>query len=161
MAKAPRNKKIATTPEPAPKLTAKGKPLKKRGRTNANNLKNGSRMTRLVLGNLPPNMWRISKEAREYRRMLEEAVMKEYGAISQEQHHIIDEAATAEQHAGVCRWLMRNRLETMSVGDISRCSEQIVKSKTARNKAVRLLKLAHDQGQDIIARLYSGEEEIA
>ena len=53
--------------------------------------------------------------------------------------HLIDEAASAEVHASVCRWLLRTRLEKMTVGDIARCSEQIVKAKAARNRAVERL----------------------
>ena len=55
--------------------------------------------------------------------------------------HLIDEASAAEVHASVCRWLLRTRLEKMTVSDVARCSEMIVKAKTMRNRAVERLDL--------------------
>ena len=52
--------------------------------------------------------------------------------ISATDAHLIDEATTAEVHAAICRWLLRTRIDKMTVGDIARCSEQVVKAKTAR-----------------------------
>lgn len=106
---------------------------------NLNSMRNGGKLTRLTLGELPKTMRRQTQQARKYRRGLEALVMDSKGQVNATDAHLIDEAATAEVHASVCRWLLRERLETMSVSDIARCSEQILKSKTIRNKAVERL----------------------
>lgn len=66
---------------------------------------------------------------------------KSFDGASIQDAHLVDEAATAETHGGVCRWLLRQRLETMSTTDIAKCSEQILKAKTIRNKAVEKLNI--------------------
>jgi len=108
---------------------------------NLNAAKTGGGITRLTLGELPNTMRRQLQNARKYRRFVEGLVVEAHGGVSATQAHLIDEAAAAEVHASVCRWLMRTRLEKMSVADIARCSEQILKSKTIRNKAIERLKL--------------------
>lgn len=105
-----------------------------------NGLKNGTSM-RLTLGTLPLTMRRQAKNALAYRRALETCVEAAKGEITITDAHLIDEATNAELHAIVCKWLLRTRLETMSVSDIARCSEQILKSKTIRNKAIQQLQL--------------------
>jgi hypothetical protein len=109
--------------------------------TNLNASTNGTRLTRLTLGELPLKMRRQTQQARKYRRQLEALVIDAKGEVNSTDAHLIDEAATAEVHAAVCRWLLRDRLDKMSVADVSRCSEQILKAKTIRNKAVERLKL--------------------
>jgi hypothetical protein len=106
-----------------------------------NAVRNGSRITRLVLGELPLTMRRQTTAARKYRRSLEALVAEAKGEVDAAAAHLIDEAAAAEVHASVCRWLLRTRLDDMSVSDIFRCSEQILKSKSIRNRAVERLKL--------------------
>lgn len=108
---------------------------------NINASKNGTRLTRLTLGELPQTMRRQLQNARKYRRYLESCCLEAHSQVNDTQAHLIDEATTAEVHASVCRWLLRTRLETMKASDICRCSEQILKSKTTRNKAVERLKL--------------------
>ena len=108
---------------------------------NLNSMKNGTRITRLVLGTLPTTMRRQTKNALAYRRDLEALVLDVRGEVNVSDAHLIDEACNAELHASVCRWLMRTRLEKMSVSDVTRCSEQVLKSKTIRNKAVECLEL--------------------
>ena len=63
------------------------------------------------------------------------------GQVNITDAHLIDEAAQAEVHSSVCRWILREKLATMTPSDIARCSEQILKAKTARNKAVERLQL--------------------
>jgi hypothetical protein len=86
-------------------------------------------------------MRRQTQQARKYRRGLEALVVAAKGQVDAADAHLIDEAAAAEVHASVCRWLLRTRLDDMSVSDISRCSEQIVKAKALRNRAVERLGL--------------------
>jgi len=109
-----------------------------------NGVTTGTRMTRLTLGLLPKTMARQLQNARKYRRRLEAAVEDVKGSISVYDAHLIDEAANAEVHASVCKWLLRTRLETMTVAEISACSAQVLKSKTIRNKAVEQLDLERE-----------------
>lgn len=118
----------------------KGKSGPKHGNLNAS--RNGTRVSRLTLGELPQTMRRQLQNARKYRRELEALVLNAHGEINATHAHLVDEAAAAEVHASVCRWLLRTRLEKMSTADVARCSEQILKAKTIRNKAVERLKLA-------------------
>ena len=106
-----------------------------------NATRNGSKLTRLTIGELPLTMRRQTQQARKYRRLLEALVIEAKGEVNAMDAHLIDEAAGAEVHASVCRWLLRTRLERMTVTDIARCSEQILKAKTTRNKAVERLGL--------------------
>jgi len=108
---------------------------------NLNALKNGSKMTRLTLGELPLTMRRQTQNARKYRRFLEATTLEAHGEVNVTHAHLIDEATNAEEHASVCRWLLRTRLETMKASDIASCSERILKAKTIRNKAVKQLNL--------------------
>jgi len=68
--------------------------------------------------------------------------------------HHIDAAATHEQHGAVCRWLLRQRIETMATPDIIKCSQAIAQAKDARNRAMTLLGLNRNTQSDIIATLY-------
>ncbi len=111
----------------------------KRGNLNAT--KHGGSLTRLTLGELPQTMRRQTQAARKYRRGLEALVVEAKGQVDATDAHLIDEAASAEVHAAVCRWLLRTRIDKMSVSDVARCSEQIVKAKAVRNRAVERLRL--------------------
>ena len=108
---------------------------------NLNASKNGTTISRLTLGELPSTMRRQLQSARKYRRYLEDLTVAVHGEVNATQAHLIDEATTAEVHASVCRWLLRTRLDTMKPGDIAKCSEQILKAKTVRNRAVERLQL--------------------
>lgn len=104
-----------------------------------NAMKTGTRF-RLTIGELPKVMKRQVANVRKYRRELEALVAEANGGtVDAHAAHLIDEACQAETHSAICRWLLRTRLDTMSVSDITRCSEQILKAKTARNKAVERL----------------------
>jgi hypothetical protein len=96
---------------------------------NLNTARSGKHLTRLTLGELPLTMRRQTQNARKYRRGLEALVVEAKGSVNTTDAHLIDEAAAAEVHASVCRWLLRTRLDTMSVSDVARCSEQILKAK--------------------------------
>lgn len=119
-----------------PAKERRGPPL-----ANINASANGSRISRLTLGELPNKMRRQLQNARKYRRYLESLCVDAHGEVNATHAHLIDEAAAAEVHASICRWLLRQRLEKMSTSDITRCSEQIMKAKTVRNKAIERLKL--------------------
>jgi len=119
--------------------------------TNAGRV-NKWRIERLAIGNYPAGMRRLLSDGRAYRRSLETIVENQKGIITTLDAHLIDEAVACEMHAGVCRWLLREKLSKMSPGDIASCSEKIVKVKTARNKAIKQLGL--DEEPDVIATLY-------
>ena len=108
-----------------------------------NALRNGSRvnLNRLTVGELPSKMIAVKREGRAYRRGLEAAVVKSKGEISLTDAHLIDTASAAVIQAGVCRWLLRNRIETMTTADIRGTQADIVKAKERRDAAVRLLQL--------------------
>lgn len=125
------------------------------------NVPNRGDVYRLVLGDLPKSMKRVTEMGRKYRRMLEAVVLHEKGQVSLTDAHLIDEATQAELHAAVCRWIMNRRYNDMSVKDLRECSSQIVKAKTARNQAVAALQLERDRSELIIEALYTvpGREE--
>jgi hypothetical protein len=108
---------------------------------NMNGLKTGRKVKRLTVGELPASMVAIKREGRAYRRELEAAVVGAKGEIGLTDSHLIDTAAAATIQAGVCRWLLRNRIETMSVSDIRGAMSDIVKAKERRDAAVRALQL--------------------
>lgn len=110
---------------------------------NKNALKNGSRlrMKRLVVGELPTTMIAVKREGQQYRRDLEATVMECKGEINTTDAHHIDTASAATIQAGICRWLLRNKLETMSTSDIRGCTGDIVKAKERRDASVKSLAL--------------------
>ena len=108
---------------------------------NLNALKTGTRMRRLTLGLLPRPLQRQLANVRMYRRELESIVLEARGAVNTVDAHWIDEACAAETHAAICRWLLRHRFDKMTVVEMTRCSEQILKSKAVRNRAVQQLNL--------------------
>jgi hypothetical protein len=122
---------------------------------NLNAVVNGVHISRLTVGELPQTMRRQLQNARKYRRGIEGGVVAKYGGINLTQAHLIDEAVNAEVHASVCRWLLRTRITTMSTSDITRCSEQILKAKTIRNRAIERLKL--DVENDPWANAFNGD----
>lgn len=111
-----------------------------------NALKNGRTLgrTRLTVGELPSKMISVKREGRDYRRNLEGPVMELLGLskpqeIPAMEAHYIDTATAATIHAGICRWLLRNRLEKMSVSDIRGCGDGILKAKQVRDTSVKAL----------------------
>jgi hypothetical protein len=61
--------------------------------------------------------------------------------ISDDDNHSINLAVAATGVAGINRWLLRNRLDTMSITEIRGCSQDILKAKQVRNAAVKQLGL--------------------
>jgi hypothetical protein len=116
-------------------------------KNNLNALRTGQGLRRLTLGELPATMRRQTQQARKYRRGLEQLVMEKHGEVSATHAHLIDEAAAAEVHACVCRWLLRTKLKDMSPSDIARCSAEIPKAKSTRNRAVERLKLDAEENR--------------
>jgi hypothetical protein len=125
---------------------------------NLNAARNGTRL-RLPIGELPVTMRRQTQAARKYRRQLEARVREEKGPISASDAHLINEAATAEIHASVCLWLLRTKLDGMTVADVVKCSGEILKARTARNRAVAALDLDRDPIDDAITALYSKPDD--
>jgi hypothetical protein len=104
-------------------------------------LKNGTGITRLSLGELPLKMRQQLVAARKYRVALEQLTVEAKGQVNATDAHLIDEAAGAEIHASVCRWLLRTKIDTMSVSDIAKCSAEVMRARGARNRAVERLGL--------------------
>ena len=118
-------------------------PTRKRGAPvgNTNALRNGSRVDRkrLVVGELPKKMIAVKREGRAYRREIEAVVLEAKGQINTLDAHYIDTAAAATIQAGICRWLLRHKLEEMTVSDVRGCTSDIVKAKERRDAAIRAL----------------------
>jgi hypothetical protein len=106
---------------------------------------NGCGMMRLSLGEFPAKLRRLTREARRYRRGLESLVPLAKVDVSDPLTqariaHLIDAAASAEGHASLCRWLLRDRHASMKDQDVIKASEQNLKAKILRNReAERLL----------------------
>jgi hypothetical protein len=110
---------------------------------NLNAARNGTRLDikRLTVGELPATMVAIKREGRSYRRDLEAEVLRVKGEINTVDSHLIDTAAAATIQAGICRWLLRHKIKTMSTSDIRGCTSDIVKAKERRDAAVKALNL--------------------
>ena len=108
---------------------------------NVNGLTSGASVKRLTVGELPSKMIAVKREGRAYRREMEAAVVAIKGEIGITDAHLIDTASAAVIQAGVCRWLLRNRIDTMNTSDIRGCQTDIVKAKERRDAAVRALGL--------------------
>jgi hypothetical protein len=120
----------------------KGKSGPARG--NLNGLKNGSKLglKRLTVGELPKQLISVRREGRAYRRAIEAEVLRARGGeISATAAHHIDTASAATIHAGICRWLLRNKIGEMTTSDILACSREITKAKQARDAAIKALEL--------------------
>lgn len=117
--------------EPAPKGT--------RDIVAINALRNGAKIARLAIGNLPRPLRRVAGEMRRYRRDLEDILLAVKGEVSPIDAHHISAAVAHEQHAAICRWLLCHRFGTMATADIVKCSASIAHAKAARNASVRVL----------------------
>jgi hypothetical protein len=131
---------------------------------NKNALRHGGKLnaSRLTVGLLPRTMISVKREALAYRRAIEAKVVEAKGEIGLTDAHLVDTAASATMQAGICRWLLRNKIGTMSVADIRACSSDIVRAKERRDAAVRLLNLDKppaDPWQQIDARIISANGE--
>lgn len=104
-------------------------------------VKNGATLARLAVGNLPKSLKGIETKIRVYRRELENLVIEVKGEVSPDDAHVIDLAATAELHSHICRKLLRDKWDDMTIRDIETCSASIVKHKERRNRAVAQLGL--------------------
>lgn len=112
------------------------------------------RVARLPIGCLPKPLRRVQSAACRYRRTLEAAVFARHKGVDDVQSHLINEAVYHEIHAGICRWLLNSRLETMATADVVACSKAMTTAKKERNKVVRDLGLETTR-EDIIQALYS------
>jgi hypothetical protein len=110
---------------------------------NLNGLKNGSKLSRrrLTVGELPKQLLSVRREGRAYRRALEAEVLAVKGAIGLTDSHLIDTASAATIQAGICRWLLRQKIGTMSTAEIRGCTQDIVRAKERRDAAVKALGL--------------------
>ena len=85
---------------------------------------------------------------------MEAEVAKVHGEVSITDAHAINTATAATVHAGICRWLLREKIEKMTTADVLACSRELLRSKETRDRAVRLLDL--DAGRtNILDALYS------
>lgn len=126
-----------------------------------NALKNGSKlsMKRLTVGELPKQLLSVRREGRAYRRTLEAEVLKVKGEITLTDGHLIDTASAATIQAGICRWLLREKIGEMNPAEIRGCTQDIVKAKERRDAAVRGLGLERqpDPMPWVVATPASGE----
>ena len=120
--------------------------------TALNNLRNGSRITRLALGKLPAKLSRVERRVMAYRRSLEDAVVEACGEVDTVKAHLINACCEHLQHGLICRWVLRQRLADMSVQDVLACSRSIAQAADSRNRAVDRLGL-ETSGTDIIKTL--------
>ena len=121
-------------------------------RYNLNAARNGTRLTRLTVGELPRQLNHVKIEGRRYRRALEAVCGDVHGEVSVTDAHSIDTATGATVHAGICRWLLREKIGVMASADILACSRELLKAKETRDRAVRLLRL--DTRRDVLDVLY-------
>jgi hypothetical protein len=133
----------------------KGRSGRKKGMPHTNGTHSGD-IVRLPLGEMPATMRRQLQTARQYRRDLEQLTVDAKGCIDALDAHLINEAVTAECHAAVCRWLLRTKLDKMAALDIAKCSGEILRGRTVRNRAVERLGLDRE-AEDAIVALYSRE----
>lgn len=121
----------------------KGRSGPKKG--NINSVRNGVSLVknrpRLTVGELPLPMISVKREARKYRRELEAEVLRVKGVIGLTDAHHIDTAAAATTTAGICRWVLRNRFDSMKTADIMSCTQAMTKAKRDRDTAVRMIGL--------------------
>jgi len=108
---------------------------------NVNPIRNGTRL-RVAVGNLPAKLRPLGRQARMYRAQLEHECLARHGDIDPLAAHEIGLATEATLHQSVCRWLLRERLGSMTASDILNCSLSIVKAGEVRNRAIRALRLA-------------------
>lgn len=125
-------------------MTAKNQPAKPDPASNRtlNNLKNGTRITRLSLGELPRKLSRVTRYCREYRKSLEAATAEAHGGeVTMTLAHHVDAACGHEQHLQIMRWLLRTKIDSMSNSDIIACSRAMADARDKRNRAVQQLDL--------------------
>jgi len=113
----------------------------------------------LTVGEFPAELNFVKIEGRKYRRALEDAVLKTHQEVSLSHAHLIDTAAGATVHAGICRWLLRERIGTMSTADVLACSREMLRAKETRDRSVRMLDLDRDRIEDEIDALYDDPDE--
>jgi len=106
-----------------------------------NALRNGKKLARVSLGDLPAPLRKQLRNTRRYRRELEELTVEAKGEITPTDAHYINEVTACETHASVCKWLLRTKLDAMSTSDILKCSSEILKSQMARSRAIERLRL--------------------
>ena len=127
-------------------------------RHNLNAARNGTRLTRLTVGELPRQLNHVKIEGRRYRRALEAVCGDVHGEVSVTDVHSIDTATAATVHAGICRWLLREKIGVMASADILACSREMLRAKETRDRAVRLLRL--DSRRDVLDVLYGDANPI-
>ena len=122
---------------------------------NLNAIRNGSRLEvrRLTVGSFPVQLQKVQYEGRKYRRALEDAVLETHQDVSVTHAHLIDTASAATIHAGICRWLLRQRIAEMNTGDVLACSNAMLRAKETRDRAVKQLGLDR-RDTDAIDALY-------
>lgn len=119
-----------------------------------NRLRHGARLSRLSLGNLPKPLRRVSSEARQYRRDLEEIVIAVKGEVSPIDAHHIDAAAGYQLHGAIVRWLLLHRLDTMTTAEVIKSSEAMARARVQRNACLSLLALDADTDSRSFTLMY-------
>jgi hypothetical protein len=123
---------------------------------NVNGVKTGKNLTRyrLTIGDLPKPLISVRREGRAYRRMLESATQEAKRGISLTDSHLIDSASAATIAGGICRWLLRQKLSSMTTADVLSCVAMIIKAKKDRDAAVKALRLDRDKFAEAVEALY-------
>lgn len=138
------------------------RPSATQGEAHLSRLRNGRRLGHLTLGMMHKTLRRQTAGVRSYSNELEALVMEVKGEVSVYDQHLINEAAQAEMHAAVCRWLIRQRLPTMDSSDVVTCSKEMLKARQARNKAVERLglnKVQHEPSVIDVYDLYADDQD--
>jgi len=97
-------------------------------------------------------MWHATRSARQYARWLENELQDAKGdGVDVDDAHSVNLAARSEQVTACARWIIKNKLDTMTPGDLLNALKLIVSSTAERNKAVRALGLHQraDQWQSL------------
>lgn len=126
---------------------------------NKNALKNGSQVDRhkLTVGKLPATMAQIQREARSYRRELESLVLQAKGQVSAVDAHRIDAAVGCCLSIGLCRWVLRHKLDKLTASDIARNGKEQRDAKKERARIIGQLGL--DRDENAITAIYSLHED--
>jgi hypothetical protein len=121
---------------------------------NLNAARTGTKLVRLTVGELPRQLNSVKIEGRRYRRALEDATIEVRGEVSVTDAHLIDTATAAMVHAGICRWLLREKIDGMGATDVLACSREMLRAKETRDRSVRALRLDRDIRRNVIEALY-------
>ena len=117
---------------------------------NVNAAVHGGRSARpsLALGAWGKRFGNLRAQATRYRRRLTSACRERHGLVSVRHEELILHAARLEMASRVCQKLLADAADTLSATDQAGLVKQIVQYSTARELAVRKLRLSDDKPPD-------------